>query len=64
MELAERICKEVASMDILDGMRITTSQGVASFPINAGDLESLRKRADEALYKAKELGRNRVVTAE
>jgi diguanylate cyclase (GGDEF)-like protein len=64
LEIAERICREVSLMDISDGIRITTSQGVASFPMDAGDLESLRKRADEALYRAKELGRNRVVPAE
>jgi diguanylate cyclase (GGDEF)-like protein len=43
--------------------RVTTSQGLACFPEHAGDLKSLRELADAALYRAKEEGRNRVVTA-
>ena len=35
--------------------------GVAAYPNNGGDPESIIRNADDALYKAKELGRNRVV---
>jgi len=43
-------------------LRITTSIGIASFnPSNPEDPVSLIYRADEALYQAKEAGRNRVV---
>ena len=42
---------------------ITTSQGLACYPTHAPDLETLRSLADAALYRAKELGRNRVETA-
>jgi diguanylate cyclase (GGDEF)-like protein len=66
--LAERIREQVAA-NPLDAAghraRITVSIGVAS---EDGDilpsLESMLGRADEALYKAKAEGRNRVVTLE
>jgi diguanylate cyclase (GGDEF)-like protein len=72
--IAQNICEEISSLDILEGdgydtgadgifTRVTTSQGVAAFPENAGDLGGLMKKADEALYRAKELGRNRVECA-
>ncbi|MFC1808051.1 diguanylate cyclase [Candidatus Omnitrophota bacterium] len=38
---------------------LTISSGIASFPMDAKDSEDLIKRADEALYKAKSLGKNR-----
>jgi diguanylate cyclase (GGDEF)-like protein len=41
--------------------KVTTSQGLACFPESAGDVDSLKKKADSALYRAKEEGRNRVV---
>jgi diguanylate cyclase (GGDEF)-like protein len=40
---------------------VTTSQGLACFPDHAADPKILREAADSALYRAKELGRNRVV---
>ena len=42
---------------------ISASIGVSSFPEDAGNLEVLVKKADEALYKAKFEGKNRVTTA-
>ena len=67
--IMEAIRREVAEMDILRGLggaieRVTTSQGIACFPENAGDPEGIRQAADAALYRAKEMGRNRVVLAE
>jgi diguanylate cyclase (GGDEF)-like protein len=44
--------------------QVTTSQGIAVFPIHANDPPTLMKKADEALYSAKERGRNRVVCAD
>ena len=41
-------------------IKITVSIGVASFPKDAGNWLDLIKQADEALYKAKQSGRNRV----
>jgi diguanylate cyclase (GGDEF)-like protein len=67
-ELADGIRKDVENLDILHGLKgpiakVTTSMGVASYPEHALELKALRGAADEALYKAKEAGRNRVVCA-
>ena len=59
LKLAERIR---VSMEIT-GLPITLSAGVATFPDDAQDSESLLNAADKALYSAKNLGRNRVVIA-
>jgi diguanylate cyclase (GGDEF)-like protein len=66
--LADGIRREVAELPILSGAKgpitkVTTSIGVASFPEHANELKALRGSADEALYGAKEQGRNRVVCA-
>jgi predicted signal transduction protein with EAL and GGDEF domain len=39
---------------------VTTSIGLASFPVHARDKESLLRVADDAVYRAKETGKNRV----
>ncbi len=44
--------------------QVTTSQGIAVFPLHAGDPGELWKRADRALYRSKEQGRNRVSAAD
>jgi len=43
--------------------RLTISVGVAIHPDHAGDLDGMVRMADEALYRAKSEGRNRVVLA-
>ncbi|MGQ3051199.1 MAG: GGDEF domain-containing protein [Roseateles sp.] len=60
--LAEKLCDRVAQSEIsVAGHRIsvTASFGVALAP-PAGSTADALKRADEALYRAKEAGRNRV----
>lgn len=42
---------------------VTVSIGIASFPSDAREFAVLLKRADQALYRAKALGRNRVCDA-
>jgi diguanylate cyclase (GGDEF)-like protein len=49
---------------IMEELHIRTSIGIAVAPIHAKDRDSLFLRSDEALRKAKELGRNRVEVAE
>jgi diguanylate cyclase (GGDEF)-like protein len=43
--------------------RVTISVGIAGYPDCGADLAALLKSADEALYEAKRLGRNRVEVA-
>lgn len=47
--------------DIKETMAITTSCGVAKFPDDAANFEDLFKKADKALYVAKEKGKNRYI---
>jgi GGDEF domain-containing protein len=42
---------------------VTVSGGVAIFPDDAADAAALVRRADEALYGAKNAGRDRVLPA-
>ncbi|RMH41352.1 MAG: diguanylate cyclase [Deltaproteobacteria bacterium] len=63
--LADRIRQDVAAqvVDTEKGpLQVTMSFGVAMFPDDADRREDLIERADMALYRAKESGRNRVVT--
>jgi diguanylate cyclase (GGDEF)-like protein len=67
--IAWKICREVRKLTVLkelDGPidMITTSQGIAVYPENTEDLKELREKADRALYRSKENGRNRVSIAE
>ncbi|MBA4373532.1 MAG: hypothetical protein C0402_11805 [Thermodesulfovibrio sp.] len=63
--LADRIRDSVEQtaflQDLTGGITITLSGGVASYPMNAGDIKSLLNAADTALYAAKTSGKNRVV---
>jgi diguanylate cyclase (GGDEF)-like protein/PAS domain S-box-containing protein len=64
---AERLCNMIANSPVMLGsdekLEITVSIGVAACPNNAKNAEELIKSADDALYRAKELGRNCVYTA-
>lgn len=66
MEVAERIRRAIESSAWhWSGTRypLTTSCGVANYPLTVGDVTNLRVAADAALYKAKQAGRNRVEKA-
>ncbi len=59
-EKAENIRLSISELDI-DGISVTASFGVVQLNNKHESFEALLKDADEALYKAKESGRNRVV---
>lgn len=42
-------------------VNVTCSAGIASFPDDAPDMDALVSNADTAMYRAKELGKNRCV---
>src|SRR5215212_1652626 len=59
--LGERMRREVRETFMYEQYELTMSLGVATFPTHAKDVESLIAQADEALYAAKALGRDRTV---
>lgn len=65
--LAERLREAVHLMQLryMDGFlsRVSISVGVAAYPVSGLQPHDILRRADEALYRAKEGGRNRVVIA-
>lgn len=67
MQVARRLLEATRAMDLSDlgeGLQLTVSLGVAQ--IGSGDrtLEAVLERADAALYKAKDNGRDRIELAE
>jgi diguanylate cyclase (GGDEF)-like protein len=59
--LAERLREELAKVKLEDLPPVTISLGIATFPSDGADLEELIKRADAAMYEAKQQGRNKAV---
>ena len=60
--LSQRLQATVSARPILQAGRLEISAGVAEL-IQSDDAAGLFERADEALYRAKEAGKGRVVTA-
>lgn len=65
VRLAERLRKKIAKLfpDATIPGVLTPSIGVAAFPADASEPDDLIKTADQAMYRAKEAGRNQVVAA-
>jgi diguanylate cyclase (GGDEF)-like protein/putative nucleotidyltransferase with HDIG domain len=59
--LAERMRREVRETFVYEPHELTISIGVATFPLHGTEIGPLVARADEALYAAKALGRDRTV---
>ena len=63
-QAAEKLRATLARMEVAGLERqITASIGLASYPMDAGDADTLVRMADRALYAAKNAGRNRVEVA-
>ncbi len=61
---AERIRSSVEKQDFGKNIHITLSIGVSSYPDHGVKKNDLINKADKALYKAKELGKDRVCVAD
>jgi diguanylate cyclase (GGDEF)-like protein len=63
-EMGERIRRaiEMSKLDV-HGTDVVTSVsiGVASYPEDGGSVEAIMEKADKAMYRAKQRGRNRVM---
>ncbi|MEM9538873.1 MAG: diguanylate cyclase [Cyanobacteria bacterium P01_E01_bin.42] len=66
-DVAERIGREIAEMQLTHLekiIKITVSIGVATYQVGDTTIDDILRRADDALYQAKRLGRDRVVVIE
>jgi len=61
-QVAERLRAAIEAHKIA-GVKVTASFGVAQFEVGLSDPPAFVEKADQALYKAKESGRNRVIAA-
>ncbi len=61
VELTEKIRLHINQQHFIDSRKVTCSFGVSVF-VPGDSSQSILKRADDALYKAKKTGRNRVVS--
>ena len=65
--IAERIRQMIGDTKFLESQhieaRVSASIGLAAYPETADDVRSLIASADQAMYQAKALGKNRVVAA-
>lgn len=65
--VAERIRRDVEQLKLESNgisVKVTTSGGIACFPKHAETSEALLKKADAALYRAKESGRNIILASD
>ncbi|MBF0503176.1 MAG: diguanylate cyclase [Candidatus Riflebacteria bacterium] len=63
---AERLRESIAALSLshpMGALKITCSIGTASYPMDAGDRETLVMAADKAMYVSKRCGKNRTTSA-
>jgi len=60
-DIAQKILSRLAEpFNLADEVsHVTASIGITLYPADAGDIDTLMKQADQAMYAAKKLGRNR-----
>ena len=63
VEVAERLCAAIRSLEVPDAGKITSSIGIAELPSSARGGDDLKSAADAALYEAKRAGRDQVRVA-
>ncbi len=68
LDMTDQVRKNLGGLDMLGKYqgpvkKLTMSAGIASFPVHADDIKKLKEMADQALYRAKEEGRDRVICA-
>lgn len=63
-ECIRQLIENTDFSDIKCPQKVTLSGGVAQFPICGEKPDDLLKKVDDALFQAKQIGRNRLVTAE
>lgn len=58
--MVDEILEQISKPFVLEGrhLSLSCSIGVAVYPDDGGDFETLMKRADKAMYQAKDAGRN------
>lgn len=67
LAIAQRLCQQVRTTafgEANEPIVVTISCGVAQYVAGDGDIDAVIKRADVALYQAKQRGRDRVVAAD
>ncbi|HEX7048145.1 MAG TPA: EAL domain-containing protein [Gammaproteobacteria bacterium] len=59
-KVARKLIRDLASPFLLDGrdMYVTGSIGIARYPTDGADVHSLLRKADSAMYRAKQVGKN------
>ncbi len=60
-DVAEKIRQNIAAIALAQARSVTATVGIAAYPENAGDGQTLFLRADDALYQAKAAGRNQIM---
>ncbi len=59
--LAERLREKFSEIDLGHLPKITISLGIAAYPLDGTEIDDLIKKADAAMYAAKQAGRNKVM---
>jgi len=60
-EIAEKLRSRIESETSPTGKPVTLSLGISSYPLQASTVADLFRQADDALYQAKQQGRNRTI---